>query len=1296
MSTPKKNNIEKVTQKNFNFSFATSDPNNLPIAYQSDVWDVVENDDPLKSVVGLSGQYDQHTINNEIVNALTLEETFEWSINYISEGVTITEYPSYNDNDHTWTIHLKLGNESVIKYITGNRTDKFLRFVFSDMYGTGIYRVDLSKISEGYFLSTQPDKKLQPFGHYLTEHQSLSAYATEQWVNDTFGPSNNLTYITFENGTTSTYNWVGAVTNDTLIESGLKYTATNPISKRITSIKFGNTVTEIGYRTFNDCMTLTSITAPTVSAVRQYAFNNCDNLKTVDFNNVNLIETIAFDRCENLKEVNFGNNILSIGNQAFWGCNLSAVILPPSITSIEHYAFRENNNLSALIFKDKTIEDVKEIANYGDWGVDSSIITTWHDASEEWVIEKLTQGTAIYRKKYNTYADLKAIDWQTLNPLSDNYVSNNDYAVVLSDETNNNECWRYIWVNDGEHTPDWQEQYRINEKPFNEDQWNAIDSLATKEKISSISAKISAITINDTRLTATNGHVDLGDFVSALTKINGYELTGDITLDAADVSALALSGGVIDGSLSVSEQLSVKDFDSVIFDNKDLKTALWEADAVKYQPADSRDRFIYEKDPNTTDESWFETEEKEDGSLRITALKDDFKVIQRLEVKHDDRRQHDVLIWIDTSSSMSQEMNQLGNQIMSLLNTLLELNPANRIALLSPFSRGSYHSTPMDYRTVPSTNDVFCDFTNDIDELQAACNRLRASGVCENPAVVITALRDDREHFNSYDPNAKLTIILISDDAESNVLNIQNNMGSLQAYADFLKEKNCDLYYVNTQNSSTSNRFIEFSQNAVYPVSESSNSYSINSNNTGSTLQSIFTGITDSYEYIFANPNKEHVIYGIDELNPYIDIVVPYEIDGKYVTEFGPTTGTGVLEGTLVTHFKTQKFLDKINQNTFKNCTLLRTIDIPFVRSIDSSAFTNVSNPNRITINYTGDLDVENLESLKNSLHFITVDKYRYYKDYVVVGEYASKYNNSLITRKFADDRYALSSAADNNYVGVANTQTITGLKTFSKALSVSNTAALTGGFYVGSATTGTRYTDKKIVIKVNNSKTISVDLDTSVSNNKQILAYQNWVQDHVISTAVKLSSLESPDNGLTSYSNNPFTITTKAVNASSTTAYHNITMNANALTVNTFDPQSASESNTSISISWPHPNNNTIFATEEYVDNKLSNDLTEYVKKADLSVAIVSALSVGTGESGYNYITAGINYTPTTISAAIDWNRKLHQAFINVLNILKSDEQPPHDPGRTYITFDDGTTEEYNFNGDINRDTMINAGLYN
>ena len=91
-----------------------------------------------------------------------------------------------------------------------------------------------------------------------------------------------------------------------------------------------------------------------------------------------------------------------------------------------------------------------------------------------------------YRGSFDTKADLDA--WQTANP---SVASNNDYAYVQTDETHNNETWRYTFVQQGDQVGQWEPQFKVSSAPLTAAQLAALNSGATAELIDSIPDKLS-------------------------------------------------------------------------------------------------------------------------------------------------------------------------------------------------------------------------------------------------------------------------------------------------------------------------------------------------------------------------------------------------------------------------------------------------------------------------------------------------------------------------------------------------------------------------------------------------------------------------------------------------------------------------------------------------------------------------------------------------------------------------------------------------------------------------------------
>lgn len=87
----------------------------------------------------------------------------------------------------------------------------------------------------------------------------------------------------------------------------------------ITSVKFEEGITKIGFDTFNECWNLTDIDIPsTVTAISGYAFYKCTALEAVNLPaNVASLGYATFGDCENLKEITINNNDISIQEYTF-------------------------------------------------------------------------------------------------------------------------------------------------------------------------------------------------------------------------------------------------------------------------------------------------------------------------------------------------------------------------------------------------------------------------------------------------------------------------------------------------------------------------------------------------------------------------------------------------------------------------------------------------------------------------------------------------------------------------------------------------------------------------------------------------------------------------------------------------------------------------------------------------------------------------------------------------------------------------------------------------------------------
>jgi hypothetical protein len=150
------------------------------------------------------------------------------------------------------------------------------------------------------------------------------------------------------------FNWFDLEGNHVENPGVLKEIKQKQIPLSISKCIIPDSVTHIGIDAFRYCYSLTSITIS---------------------DSVISISDRAFAVCKSLPSITIPNSVTSIGEYVFADCrSLTSISIPDSVTSIGGWAFYSCNSLKEVIFKGKTLEEVKQMKNYPFGIRDKSII----------------------------------------------------------------------------------------------------------------------------------------------------------------------------------------------------------------------------------------------------------------------------------------------------------------------------------------------------------------------------------------------------------------------------------------------------------------------------------------------------------------------------------------------------------------------------------------------------------------------------------------------------------------------------------------------------------------------------------------------------------------------------------------------------------------------------------------------------------------------------------------------------------------------------------------------------------
>jgi hypothetical protein len=190
-------------------------------------------------------------------------------------------------------------------------------------------------------------------------------------VQGAFYNCSGLTSVTIGNGVTSIGDSVFANCN-----SLTNVTIPNSVTSigqevfyecsRLSSITIGTNVASIGDEAFYFCIGLSSVTIPSsVTSIGQEVFYECYNLKTITvvagnpvYNSLNGVlfgqnQTMLVQYPPGIGRTSYTvpNTVTSIGNDAFFNCNVTSVTVPSSVTSLGENALSFCFYLTAAYFQ---------------------------------------------------------------------------------------------------------------------------------------------------------------------------------------------------------------------------------------------------------------------------------------------------------------------------------------------------------------------------------------------------------------------------------------------------------------------------------------------------------------------------------------------------------------------------------------------------------------------------------------------------------------------------------------------------------------------------------------------------------------------------------------------------------------------------------------------------------------------------------------------------------------------------------------------------------------------------------
>ncbi len=185
---------------------------------------------------------------------------------------------------------------------------------------------------------------------------------------DAFGGCDNLTAVTWNPQNCA----VGYISNDYYYDNNgdriyyWRDATSSPFPSSVQTFTFGNNVQTIPAYLCYNLNQIASISIPNgVTKIGTRTFYNCAGLASVTMpNSVKRIEAETFRNCTSLASINLSSNLDYIGSSAFYNTGLMSVMIPESLDTIVYDAFKNNSNLSLVIWNARNCANVSTSQNW--------------------------------------------------------------------------------------------------------------------------------------------------------------------------------------------------------------------------------------------------------------------------------------------------------------------------------------------------------------------------------------------------------------------------------------------------------------------------------------------------------------------------------------------------------------------------------------------------------------------------------------------------------------------------------------------------------------------------------------------------------------------------------------------------------------------------------------------------------------------------------------------------------------------------------------------------------------------